>query len=172
MNIGILNEISLPRNGRPIKFTPTRIEQIRNLVERGKTREEIAEIIGCTVGSLQVTCSKLGVSLRRPRFDTFGMARLPTRRKLVAVSDDPEVPEPPKPAAPEQPAQKSSRLPLTIVMEYRGVRRITDLPLDEAAVATLALEAEMRGLRLGELVAQLLMRIVEVGDFDLVRDAK
>jgi hypothetical protein len=56
--------------GRPIKFTPERIQQIKNLVERGKSREEIAEVIGVTVGSLQVTCSRLGISLRRPTFNT------------------------------------------------------------------------------------------------------
>src|SRR6516164_3329158 len=50
--------------GRQIKFTPERLQQIRNLVERGKSREEIAELIGATVGSLQVTCSRLGISLR------------------------------------------------------------------------------------------------------------
>jgi hypothetical protein len=55
---------------RQTKFTPERIRQIVNLVERGKSREEIAELVGVTVGTLQVTCSKLGVSLRRPRFDT------------------------------------------------------------------------------------------------------
>ena len=42
----------LPTRGRQIKFTPERLEQIRNLVERGKSREEIAELIGVTVGSL------------------------------------------------------------------------------------------------------------------------
>jgi hypothetical protein len=51
--------------GRPIKFTPERIQQIKNLVERGKSREDIAELVGVTVGSLAVTCSKLGISLRR-----------------------------------------------------------------------------------------------------------
>ena len=56
--------------GRETKFTPERIRQIVNLVERGKSREEIAELVGVTVGTLQVTCSRLGVSLRRPRFDT------------------------------------------------------------------------------------------------------
>src|SRR5258707_13895094 len=55
--------------GRQTKFTPERIQQIRNLVERGKSREEIAELIEVTVGSLQVTCSKLGISLRRLRLD-------------------------------------------------------------------------------------------------------
>src|SRR5262249_58676206 len=58
-----------PSHGRPIKFTPERLQQIRNLVERGKSRKEIAEILGVTVGSLQVTCSRLGISLRRPKFD-------------------------------------------------------------------------------------------------------
>src|SRR5262249_20766578 len=60
----------VPVRGRQIKFTPERIQQIRNLVERGKSRQEIAELIGVTVGSLQVTCSRLGVSLRRPIFNT------------------------------------------------------------------------------------------------------
>jgi len=68
----------LPTHGRPIKFTPERLEQIRNLVERGKSREEIAELIGVTLGSLQVTCSRLGISLRRV---VLGPARIP----LVAV---------------------------------------------------------------------------------------
>ena len=52
--------------GRQKKFTPERIQQIKNLVEQGTSREQIAELIGVTVGSLQVTCSRLGVSLRRP----------------------------------------------------------------------------------------------------------
>ena len=53
------------------KYTPERIEQIKNLVERGKPREEIAELIGVTVGSLQVTCSRLGISLRRQSARTW-----------------------------------------------------------------------------------------------------
>ena len=55
---------------RQTKFTPERIRQIIDLVQQGKSREEIAELIGVTVGTLQVTCSKFGISLRRPRFDT------------------------------------------------------------------------------------------------------
>src|SRR5215831_335986 len=39
----------LSTRGRQIKFTPERLEQVRNLVERGKSREEIAELIGVTV---------------------------------------------------------------------------------------------------------------------------
>jgi hypothetical protein len=55
----MLEIVQLGRRGRQVKFTPERIEQIKNLVERGKRREEIAELIGVTVGSLQVTCSRL-----------------------------------------------------------------------------------------------------------------
>jgi hypothetical protein len=50
---------------RPTKFAPEAVRQIRNLVESGKSREEIAELIGVTVGSLQVTCSRLGISLQK-----------------------------------------------------------------------------------------------------------
>jgi DNA-binding NarL/FixJ family response regulator len=35
-------------NGRRIKFTPERLQQIKNLVERGLSREQIAETIGVT----------------------------------------------------------------------------------------------------------------------------
>src|SRR6516225_11805981 len=50
-------------NRRGRLFTPQRLQQIRNLVERGKSREEIAELIGVTVGSLQDTCSRFGIGL-------------------------------------------------------------------------------------------------------------
>ena len=56
----------LPTYRRPVKFTPERVQQIRKLVEQGKSREEIAELIGVTVRSLKVTCSRLAISVRRP----------------------------------------------------------------------------------------------------------
>jgi hypothetical protein len=64
--------VELPsKSGRRVKFTPERIEQIR-----------IAETIEVTVGSLQVTCSRLGISLRRPRSPNF-MARPPRPRPVA-----------------------------------------------------------------------------------------
>ena len=51
--------------GRRIKFTPQAIEKIKELVAEGISRDEIANRLGVTVGSLQVTCSRLGISLRR-----------------------------------------------------------------------------------------------------------
>jgi hypothetical protein len=73
--------------GRQIKFTPERIQQIKNLVERGKSREEIAELIGVTVGSLQVTCSRFGISLRRPTLNngTISLRREEPRFNRVST---------------------------------------------------------------------------------------
>jgi hypothetical protein len=152
--------------GRPTKFTPERIEQIRNLVERGRSREEIAEIIGCTVGTLQVTCSKLGVSLRRPRFDmAMGLKRprpiASTPKPVVAPIAPaepivaPVIETPPLPSAPA----KSGPF-LALRMEYRGITRDTSLALDSESICALILEAEHRGIRLGELVAMLIVETV------------
>src|ERR1700721_1337059 len=55
----------LTTRGRPTKFTPETVQQIRNLAEQGKSGVGIAELSGVTVGSLQVICSRLGISLRR-----------------------------------------------------------------------------------------------------------
>ena len=48
-----------------MKFTPQAIEKIRDLMAQGASRDEIANLLEVTVGSLQVTCSRLGISLRR-----------------------------------------------------------------------------------------------------------
>jgi hypothetical protein len=58
-------ELQALGRGRPIKFTPERMQQISNLVDRGKSPDQIAEVIGITTDTLQVACSKLGISLRR-----------------------------------------------------------------------------------------------------------
>src|SRR4029078_2359720 len=70
--------------GRPIKFTPERIQQIKNLVERGKSREDIAGLVGVTVGSLAVTCSKLGISLRRRMVNNGVSVLRPTKASSLA----------------------------------------------------------------------------------------
>jgi hypothetical protein len=55
----------LARLAGQIKFTPEKLGQIRTLVESGKNRQDVAELLGVTVNSLHVTCSRLGISLRR-----------------------------------------------------------------------------------------------------------
>ena len=60
-----MTNASPPARGRRIKFTPQVIEQIKGFVAVGISRDEIANRVGVTVGSLQVTCSRLGISLRQ-----------------------------------------------------------------------------------------------------------
>src|SRR5262249_47092997 len=46
------------------KFAADPRSQIRRLIDQGLTPSEIAKTIGCTLGTLRVQCSKLGISLR------------------------------------------------------------------------------------------------------------
>src|SRR5215216_4480757 len=53
------------------KFTPSTIVQIPRWLDEGLSANQIAARIGCTVGTLKVKCSKLGISLRcrKPNYD-------------------------------------------------------------------------------------------------------
>jgi len=175
----------LPTHGRPIKFTPERVQQIRNLVERGKSREEIAELIGVTVGSLQVTCSRLGISLRRVVFDN-GMALLRRDRphngtSTYTASRRGGVPLPPISGQPQQNSQsgpveqpqattpheeraRTHEMDLAtfaLRMKYRGHERTRELPLTQDMIRQLAFEAQFRNMSMGELVGELLIAIMK-----------
>src|SRR5262245_36600408 len=63
--VTVTNASSSARGRRAVKFTPQAIEKIKEFVAEGISRDEIATRLGVTVGSLQVTCSRLGISLRR-----------------------------------------------------------------------------------------------------------
>lgn len=184
-----------PPRGRQIKFTPERIQQIRNLVERGKSREEIAEIIKVTVGSLQVTCSRLGISLRRPRLDN-GIRLLPRGKPIPSngrtTSDrcDVSVPLQPiaersqqdsQPGSPERTchttrhqqrpkAQDSDLANLTLTMHCRGEERTTKLAITPIAIGQLALEAVLRDMSIGEFVSELVTATIQKNLFQQVLD--
>jgi hypothetical protein len=49
--------------GKSTRFTPEVCALIPQWLEEGLSREQIAERIGCTMNSLQVSCSKRGISL-------------------------------------------------------------------------------------------------------------
>ena len=173
--------------GRQIKFTPERIQQIKNLVERGKSREEIAELIGVTIGSLQVTCSRLGISLRRPPFNTeAGSLRRDKPRSNGVSTPSPscggdlqlskERPEQDSRSWPVEQAQaatpwqewakRANDAGFAIKMRYRGEERTSELPLTQDMIGQLAFEAAFRNLTIGELIGQL---VVAVADKDLLQ---
>jgi len=182
---------------RPTKFTPENIRQIINLVDRGKNREEIAEIIGVTPGTLAVTCSKLGISLRRP-FSGVGRqlgGRSPSEKGKNGVrpAECQEIQAITKPhnqtqqsyAADEKPVPEKEEVPanrevpelkrqpsavLDIVMKYKGETRTTELPLTDDIIGRLAVEAEFRNVKLADLVAQLIVAITKRDLFGWVLD--
>ena len=175
----------LPTHGRPIKFTPERLEQIRNLVERGKSREEIAELIGVTVGSLQVTCSKLGISLRRVVFSNgMGLLRRGRPHKgtsthtasrrggvlLPLINGQPQQNsqsgpvEQPEATTPHEERARTNKIDLAnlaLRMKYRGNERTSELPLTQDMVRQLAFEAQFWNMSIGELVGELLIAIMK-----------
>ena len=51
---------------RPKIFTQEVLNRISAMVEGGMKLQEIADAIGCTKGSLSVTCSNRGIRLKRP----------------------------------------------------------------------------------------------------------
>jgi hypothetical protein len=122
---------------RHSKFTPERIQQIKDLVARGETCEQIAAVIGVTVGTLKVTCSRLGISLRRPR------------AKLL----------PPKRANGTETTVGGARF--TIDMKYKGQEHSTELPIKPDVIRQLALEASFRDQEIGELAKDILVSALE-----------
>jgi len=122
---------------RRSKFTAERIQQIKDLVARGERREQIAAIIGVTVGTLQVTCSRMGISLRRPRV------------KLL----------PPKRANGTETMNGGARF--TIDMKYKGQEHSTELPFTPDVIRQLALAASFRDQEIGELAKDILVSVFE-----------
>ena len=180
--------------GRATKFTPERIQQINNLVERGKSREEIAELIGVTVGSLAVTCSKLGISLRRRMVNNGVRLLRPTRpvsrdgsSAHVRIREAPSQPEEEAasstlkhevaaaevgmPSRERVEAHKMASAQFAIRMEYKGVDRTTELALTPDMIKHLALEAEFRDLQIGELIRDLILSTLKNDLFRQVHGA-
>lgn len=135
--------------GRRIKFTPERVEQIKTLIERGVSREQIAAMIDVTVGSLQVTCSKLGISLRKPK----------NNHMHLKPDENGNGPTPPAKPVPEPTTgndngKRSAYLTLTI--HLHGRTRSYPLPLPPEVMNDLVLQAQFRGLSVGEMIAELI----------------
>jgi hypothetical protein len=173
---------SEPVNHRRLtKFTPERIQQILNLVERGISPDEIAEIVGVTIGTLQINCSKMGISLKRPKIDNgvdLLRKRTPLRENTSHHRSDHDgrMPlqtteeqlhrrsqsQPSEPAEIVKPQQEQAATPgacsatFAIRFHYRGIERTAELPLTTHTVGQLAFEAALRDMELGELIAEII----------------
>ena len=138
---------------RRSKFTPERLEQIRDLVAVGKSREDIAGLMGVTVGTLQVTCSKRGISLRRPPG-----SNLPAHEAAPRPNDI----EP----------QQGDAANLALTMRLRGRQRTVPLRLSKELITALALESQLREMSLGQLVGEIVAGAVAAGLSGLLDGAR
>jgi len=132
------------RGRRRRKFTPDTIQKIKDWVAEGISREEIAKLIDVTVGSLQVTCSRLGISLRIPKiFDCSGAARsTPVLRR--PTNHAPTV---------------GHRF--QVVLERDGTHLETDVPLAGLDITRLGLEASVQNLGMVQLLAKAVITAIK-----------
>jgi hypothetical protein len=142
-----------PRAGRASKFTPQAIQKIKEMVAQGLSRDEIAQRLEVTVGSLQVTCSRLGVSLRRPRTRFPSYERLKPELKLSRAGLEVGL------------VEKGSllKVKMAITIQHGDLLRTLDVPLSNKAIGELALLASLRKVGLVELIAQILSGVVDKG---------
>jgi hypothetical protein len=98
------------------------------------------------VGTLKVTCSRLGISLRRPKVKLLPAE---TRTDYARTAG-------------------SAAATFTIRMQYNGREQSTPLPLTPNMISQLALEASARDQKIGELTKDLLQAVTEKGLFDKV----
>jgi hypothetical protein len=142
-----------PRAGRASKFTPQTIQNIKEMVAQGLSREEIAHRLDVTVGSLQVTCSKLGVSLRRSRMRFPSHERLKPEVELSQAGSEVGL------------VEKGSllKVKIAITMQRGDLLRTLEVPLSNETVGALAVLASLRQIKLVELIAQILSGAVDKG---------
>ena len=133
------------------KFTPANIQKIKDWVAEGISREEIAKSLHVTLGSLQVTCSRLGISLRRR--DPSGPGGPRTVRPPYLSSHPPIAGQ----------RHTGTGFQIALTLERNGTRRTTELPLTTSAIVQLKLEAEMRNLSMGQLLAEVASMAIKKG---------
>jgi hypothetical protein len=160
-----LTNASPSARGRRVKFTPQAIEKIKDLVAQESSRDEIAKLLGVTVGSLQVTCSRLGISLRRnilrhgsTRNSLNGMGRPISTPGAVGIA---HVREPKTKEVPQMTVDTAPLAKFAIIVQYRGKEVATDVPLTSHAISALALKAMSRDLGIAELVGQTLAAAIK-----------
>jgi hypothetical protein len=138
--------------GRRAKFTSQAILKIKELVAQGASREEIASLLGVTVGSLKVTCSRLGISLRRKILHSGPTPHLrDPKGRVIPFQGSVGVAY-----AGEQKTEEAGSVKITIMMRRRGKEVCTDVPLTSRDIGELALIAMLRDLSIAELVGQAL----------------
>ena len=134
-----LQEAASQVGRRATKFCPANVQKIKDFVAQGMSRQEIAEALDVPLGSLQVTCSRLGISLRR-RHVLNGNASHPPIIGHMRVDGQ-----------------------FQISLECGGMRRATAVPLTDSDIAQLALAAAVRNVGMTQLLSEVVATAIKKG---------
>ena len=139
------NNPPLIKGRQPTKFTPNNIARIKEWVAQGVCRDDIANRLEVTVNSLQVTCSKLGLSLRKRSLANgaippVGVVQRSTEN--IRHVDD------------------SARLKCKLLIQKQGKQAEFELPLHQGLMEQLALEASVRGQSVIGLIGTIVSQVV------------
>jgi hypothetical protein len=141
------NDTPLVKGRQPRKFTPENIARIKDWVTQGVGRDEIANRLEVTVGSLQVTCSRLGISLRKCSAKGSGpiqpLGVVQRSIEHMRQNDD------------------SARPKFTLLIQNQNAHAASDLPLCQDLIEQLALEASVRGQTVVGLIGKIVRQVVE-----------
>jgi hypothetical protein len=156
----MLRQITPHAGRRTTKFTPANIQKIKDWVAQGTRREDIAKSLDVTVGSLQVTCSRLGISLRRS--DNAPRARVESR---AFVSNG-------RVYAGHLQREPNSQAKFQLVLKSEGTEQTTDLAFTAGHVGRLGVEASAQGLGLTDLMSQVLTQALNKGLIQKILEKK
>src|SRR5262249_5067387 len=141
----------LVKGRQPKKFTADNIARIKDWVAQGVARDEIANRLEVTVGSLQVTCSRLGISLRRNSSANNngaiqpGIVQRPIDQRPIEHIPDGVHP---------------SSANFTLLLSAQNRQVAFDLRLNAGLIEQLALEASVRGQSVADLIGTILSQVV------------
>jgi hypothetical protein len=145
-----MQESTAPRGRRLVKYTPENIQKIKDFVAEGINREEIAKLLDVTLGSLAVTCSRLGISLRRRDLaNGNGERRTRVLSRPYILNHPPMV------------GRMRAGPQFQIAIERSGVRQATDVPLTGLDIARLGLEAGARDLSMAQLLSEVVTTAIK-----------
>ena len=149
---------------RPTILTQAALTSVASMVEQGRSAAEIAVEIGCTLGTLRVRCSQLGISLRR-RVNcnrekiVTSMGSVPCAQAEVLTT-----------GGSERPIYKVG--PSRSVVEVGSAEGRVELKvlLPQITTEQLRQRAALRGISGATLAAELLVTIARDGLYDAVLD--
>jgi hypothetical protein len=135
------------------KLTPIVVSRIGPWVQQGLSANEIAQRIGCTVGTLRVRCSQLKISLRRGAVGGRGNVATGPGEQALAVREFLKARQVEEAAA----LSVSINRRLLVVMSPTTIRQLHH-------------KAAVKGLSDSRLAATLLERIAQDDLYDAVLD--